>query len=102
MPLETRPVKIRFKSYQRMRDAISKNQPYLIRHLIVNSIPIYGGNCTRRMLSEILDISINAITKPMDALVSEGVIFQTHKDNCPVTGRRSYILTLNPEHKGYY
>lgn len=101
MPLTTGRKAVRFKSLELMQGALSRNEEYQHRHLIFNYL-IKNGSSTRREVSEVTGIPVNAISKVVNMLVREGSILEGSKIPCPLTGRLSKSIRFNGEFKGPY
>lgn len=104
MPLVHIRKAIRFKTYDKMINAMNSDAPYQCRHLIIEYLnnARLGGEapCTRREISDNTDVPINVISNVILTMLGEGVVREAGKMECRVTGRMSRSLVLNTEYTG--
>lgn len=102
MPLISVRKAIRFKSLEKMQEAVDRDDDYQHRHLILYDLCHSLGPTTRRAISESTNIPVNAVSKVVSMLIKEGVLIETGKTLCCITGRNSNGVAFNNSFKGPY
>lgn len=102
MPLTQGRKAIRFPTLRQMNVAIETNAEFQYRHLILRMLSSQVTGTTRKHISGETVIPINAMSKAIASLLSEGALVETYKMECPVTGRYSMGIKFNPDYRGLY
>jgi len=102
MPVTKGRKAIRFKSIEKMNDAISRDDEYQHRHLIIRYLHGKLEGTTRRDVSESTGVPVNAVTKVVSMLIEEGAIQDTGPMVCPYSGRNSKGIAFCFNFKGPY
>lgn len=95
MPLTEGRRRIRFRDKKSMLQAIKKDAPYQYRHYILSHLMSEESPATMKMISNSLDIPINAVPKVMSSLIKEGLVTDIGRVACQVTGNEARGFLVN-------
>lgn len=102
MPLISVRKAIRFKSMDKMVEAVDRDDDYQHRHLVIYDMLHSPGPTTRRAVCESTNLPANAVSKIVSCMITEGVVKEAGKVVCPITGRNSKGIVLDTQFKGPY